>query len=161
MTLWSGLHLPKCDQDHINLHQHHQVRLLAHMKLVTRKRNTKPFSSFPKISCSGWTLTTTQHWPESQSHPQSLFWLWSVFQHWDDIILFYQPLHPRSVKSMLLVFFVQVRHKTTRTVTAFPGVGPGICSVINSQALKWTLSGPGVWYSLESTMLLIISYSGL
>lgn len=160
MTLWSGLHLPKCDQDHINLHQHHQVRLLAHVKLVTRKRNTKPFISFPKTSCSGWTLTTTHHWPESQSHPQSLFWFWSLFQHWDDIILFYQPLHPPNMKSTLLYFFfVQVRHKSTWTIIAFPGVG--ICSVINSQALKWTLSGPGVWHWLESAMLLIISYSGL
>lgn len=75
--------------------------------------------------------------------------------------LFYSINHsiPPIWKARFCFFFVQVRHKTTWTIIAFPGVG--ICSVINSQALKWTLSGPGVWHWLESAMLLIISYSGL
>ena len=155
MTLWSGLHLPKCNQDHINLCQHHQVRLLAHMKLVTRKKHqTFHFFSQDKLQWLDPQHNTSLTWKPKRPSESLLVLIRVPALEWHYSIL----LHPHNVKSMLL-FFVKVKQKTTRTLTAFPEVG--ICSVINTQALKWTLSGPGVWHSLESAMLLIISYSAL
>lgn len=129
----------------------------AHMKLVARRRNTKPSASFSKTSYRAWTLTATAllAWmrkPPSGSLPLLLICVPPLGRHYSILSATPAP----NMESMLL-FFVQVTYKTARTMTASSGVGD--CSAVNSQALYLGLE-PDTHAKVQC-YLLSLTYSGL